>query len=61
MQLEVELVSVQFLFLTNPKIYKRGLIIIKNIQKGGGGPPSTIVTALKVLNRATAKKTKHQS
>ena len=26
------------------------------IQKGGGGPPSTIVPALIVLNRATAKK-----
>ena len=41
--------------LTNPKIHKRGFTI-KTIQKGGGGPPSTIVPALKVLNRATAKK-----
>ena len=29
---------------------------IKTIQNGGGGPPSTIDPALKVLNRATAKK-----
>ena len=29
---------------------------IKTIQKGGGGPPSTIDPALKVLNSATAKK-----
>ena len=41
--------------LTNPKIHKRGFTI-KTIQKGGGGPPSTIVPALRVLNRATAKK-----
>ena len=36
-------------------MHKRGFTI-KTIQKGGGGPPSTIVPALKVLNRATAKK-----
>ena len=30
---------------------------IKTTQKGGGGPPSTIVPALKVLNKATAKAT----
>ena len=36
-------------------MHKRGFAI-KTIQKGGGGPPSTIVPALKVLNRATAKK-----
>ena len=29
---------------------------IKTTQKGGGGPPSTIVPALKVLNKATANK-----
>ena len=29
---------------------------IKTIQNGGGGPPSTIDPALKVLNSATAKK-----
>ena len=29
---------------------------IKTIQNGRGGPPSTIDPALKVLNRATAKK-----
>ena len=29
---------------------------IKTIQNGGGGPPSTIDPALKVLNRATVKK-----
>ncbi len=29
---------------------------IKTIKNGGGGPPSTIDPALKVLNRATAKK-----
>ena len=36
-------------------MHKRGFTI-KITQKGGGGPPSTIVPALKVLNRATAKK-----
>ena len=36
-------------------MHKRGLAI-KTIQTGGGGPPSTIVPALKVLNRATANK-----
>ncbi len=36
-------------------MHKRGFTI-KTTQKGGGGPPSTIVPAFKVLNRATAKK-----
>ena len=36
-------------------MHKSGFTI-KTIQKGGGGPPSTIVPALKVLNRATDKK-----
>ena len=31
-------------------------LTIKTTQKGGGGPPSTIVPALKVLNKATANK-----
>ena len=43
------------MLLTNPKIHKRGFTI-KTIQKGGGGPPSTIVPAFEVLNRATDKK-----
>ena len=36
-------------------MHSRGLTI-RTIQKGGGGPPSTIVAALKVLNRATVNK-----
>ena len=36
-------------------MHNRGFTI-KTTQKGGGGPPSTIVPAFKVLNRATAKK-----
>ena len=41
-------------------MYKRQVhnigLTIKTTQKGGGGPPSTIVPALKVLNKATANK-----
>ena len=31
-------------------------LIIKTIQEGGGGPPSTIFPELKVLKRATTNK-----